>query len=215
MCRPRPEFRKWQRKRCSKCPVPRLKSHSPASAAAGLAPRRCTARPPAKDGGLWRFSKLISIWLRPRPASRNWRVARELFVQDTAQARQWLRPLFRQLKTKSSGRQQVLGTLKELLRAKENMTPAQREQLAKEIGYFTTHAHRMNYAQAKRQQQPVGSGAIESTCRQYQVRFKRVGQFWSLAGDEALLALETLRRNERWPLLFPHADQKALVASKT
>jgi hypothetical protein len=46
----------------------------------------------------------------------------------------------------------------------------------------------MNYASGKRQQQPVGSGAIESTCRQYQVRFKRSGQFWSLAGDEALLA---------------------------
>jgi len=137
-----------------------------------------------------------------------WSVARELYDQDTAQARQWLRPLFRQLKTKSNGAEQVLGTLKELLRTKEAMTPAQREQLAKEIGYFTTHAHRMNYAQAKRKQQPVGSGAIESTGHQYQVRFKRVGQFWSLAGDEALLALETLRRNERWSLLFPHADQK-------
>ena len=125
---------------------------------------------------------------------------------------QWLRPLFRQLKTKSNGGQQVLSTLQELLRTKETMTAAQREKLAKEIGYFTTHAHRMNYAQAKRKQQPVGSGAIESTCRQYQVRFKRAGQFWSLAGDEALLALETLRRNERWTLLFPHAAPTALVA---
>jgi hypothetical protein len=60
----------------------------------------------------------------------------------------------------------------------------------------------------------VGSGAIESTCRQYQVRFKRAGQFWSLEGDEALLALETLRRNERWSELFPHADPKALAAPK-
>lgn len=142
-----------------------------------------------------------------------WSVARELYDQDTAQARQWLRPLFRQLKTKSNGAHQVLGTLRELLRSKETMTPAQREKLAKEIGYFTTHAHRMNYAQAKRKQQPVGSGAIESTCRQYQVRFKRVGQFWSLSGDEALLALETLRRNDRWSLLFPHADSIALTAA--
>ena len=30
------------------------------------------------------------------------------------------------------------------------------------------------------------------------------GQFWSLEGDEAFLALETLHRNERWHLLFPH-----------
>ena len=38
-----------------------------------------------------------------------WSVARELYNQDTAQARLWLRPLFRQLKSKSDGSQQVLG----------------------------------------------------------------------------------------------------------
>ena len=87
-------------------------------------------------------------------------------------------------------------------------------ELAKEIGYFTTHAHRMNYASGRRKQQPLGSGAIESACRQYQVRFKRSGQFWSLAGDEALLALETLRRNERWLLMFPHASRQPAVATQ-
>ncbi len=133
-----------------------------------------------------------------------WSVANELYVQNRAEARAWLRPLFHQLERKNDGAAQVLGALQELLRAKESLTPAQREKLAKEIGYFTTHAQRMDYAQGRRKQQPVGSGAIESTCRQYQVRFKRVGQFWSLAGDEALLALETLNRNGRWHELFPH-----------
>src|SRR5207247_8853529 len=116
-----------------------------------------------------------------------WSVASELYVQDTAQGRPWLRPRFHQLKNKSDGGQQVLGAVKELLRNKEKMTPVQREQLAKEIGYFTTRAHRMNYASAQRKQQPLGSGAIESTCRQYQARFNRSGKFWSLADDEALL----------------------------
>ena len=141
-----------------------------------------------------------------------WTVAGELYAQDKAQARQWLRPLFRQLEGKSNGASQILDTLKDLLRTKDQMTPAQREKLAKEIGYFTTHAHRMDYAQGKRRQQPLGSGAIESTCRQYQVRFKRAGQFWSLPGDESLLALETLHRNGRWQLLFSHA-QPTLASS--
>jgi len=172
------------------------------------------------DGAIWIWNLVQNRFRRATQRvdlyhvkQHLWSVARELYDKDTAQARQWLRPLFRQLKTKSNGGQQVLGTLKELLRTKENMTAAQREELAKEIGYFTTHAHRMNYAQAKRKQQPVGSGAIESTCRQYQVRFKRSGQFWSLEGDEALLALETLRRNDRWSLLFPHTNTKVLAAS--
>jgi hypothetical protein len=143
-----------------------------------------------------------------------WSVARELYDQDVVAARQWLRPLFHQLKTKSNGSAQVLHTLKELMHRTEVTTAAQREKIAKEIGYFTTHAQRMNYAQGQRKKQPVGSGAIESTCRQYQVRFKRGGQFWSLEGDEPLLALETLRRNERWHLLFAHA-QKTTEANST
>jgi hypothetical protein len=50
---------------------------------------------------------------------------------------------------------------------------------------------------------PVGSGAIESACRQYQCRFKRTGQFWTTPGDEALMCLETLWRNGRWDQLYP------------
>lgn len=174
------------------------------------------------DGAIWIWNLVENRFRRATQRvdlyhvkQHLWSVARELYNQDTAQARLWLRPLFRQLKTKSDGGQQVLGTLKELLRSKQNMTPAQREQLAKEIGYFTTHAHRMDYASAKRKAQPLGSGAIESTCRQYQVRFKRSGQFWSLAGDEALLALETLRRNERWSLLFPHTGRPLASAAQS
>ena len=54
--------------------------------------------------------------------------------------------------------------------------------------------------------QSLGSGAMESTCRQYQARFKRTGQFWSQTGDEALMCLETFWRNGRWSLFFPHAQ---------
>jgi len=45
---------------------------------------------------------------------------------------------------------------------------------------------------------------MEPTCRQYQSRFKRPGQFWSRPGDEALMCLETFWRNGRWQSIFPH-----------
>jgi hypothetical protein len=64
--------------------------------------------------------------------------------------------------------------------------------------------HRMDYPAGKARGEPIGSGAMESTCRQYQCRFKRPGQFWSQSGDEALLCVETFWRNARWNLLFPH-----------
>jgi len=67
------------------------------------------------------------------------------------------------------------------------------------------HRERMDYAAARRAGEPEGREAMESTCRQSQRRFKRPGQFWSCAGDEALMCLKTFWRNNRWHLLFPHS----------
>lgn len=84
------------------------------------------------------------------------------------------------------------------------MTDNQHQAIDREINYFNQHKGRMDYKNGRALGQPVGSGAIESTCSQYQRRFKLTGQFWSLAGDEAFLALDTLHRNKRWHQLFPH-----------
>ena len=62
----------------------------------------------------------------------------------------------------------------------------------------------MDYVAAQRADEPQGRGAMKSTCRQYQCRFQRPRQFWSGAGDEALMCLETFWRNQRGHLLFPH-----------
>ncbi len=69
---------------------------------------------------------------------------------------------------------------------------------------YTDTVFRLDYKNGKALDQPLGSGAMESTCAQYQCRFKRTGQFWSLEGDEAFLALQTLHWNGRWNTLFPH-----------
>jgi hypothetical protein len=58
------------------------------------------------------------------------------------------------------------------------------------IEYYQHHQKRMKSKEARRRHESVGSGAIESTCRQSQCRMKRCGQFWSTAGDAALLCLE-------------------------
>jgi hypothetical protein len=96
--------------------------------------------------------------------------------------------------------------LEALRQSLEPLRADQQKALEQEIGYFTTHHHRMNYKQAKAPGEPVGSGVVESTARQYQTRFKCAGQYWTQAGDEALLALARLHRNERWHLLFPHSQ---------
>jgi len=136
-----------------------------------------------------------------------WTVARDLYGQGTPEARQWIQPLLRWLKRRKDGALDVIGALRDIRTNLDSLTDKQCETLDRELGYFDTHKGHMDYKNARALDQPLGSGAMESTCAQYQCRFKRTGQFWSLGGDEAFLALATLHRNGRWHLLFPH-DQK-------
>jgi hypothetical protein len=136
-------------------------------------------------------------------------LARTLYGQGTPEAQHWLQPLLRFLESRKKGALDVLHELEDLRQRLKNLTLLQQEALDKDIGYFTNNHQRMDYKQAKAHGEPVGSGPVESTARQYQTRFKCTGQFWTLEGDEPLLALVTLYRNGRWHLLFPHAAQAA------
>ena len=127
-------------------------------------------------------------------------VGRALFGEDQAKLKSWLRPLVQQLKNQRAVK--VVEQLEEILAGLPAGVAAPAVQ--KEVDYFHEHQDRMDYRAGRRRGEPIGSGAIESTCRQNQCRFKRPGQYWSQAGDEALLCLETFWRNGRWHLLFPH-----------
>ena len=104
---------------------------------------------------------------------------------------------------KSHVRHLLVNCLKELETQIESYSEKQKEAIRKETAYLENNRHRMDYKTGADLGQPLGSGAIESTCSQYQRRFKMTGQFWSLEGDEAFLALSTLHRNGRWNKLFP------------
>ena len=79
---------------------------------------------------------------------------------------------------------------------------AARATIERATAHLQTHRERLDYGTAKKKGEPLGSGAMESTCRQYQVRCKRTGQFWTQTGDQALMSLKTFHRNGRWHLLF-------------
>lgn len=130
-----------------------------------------------------------------------WAVAHTLHPDDEAAARAWVEPLLAKLKEDAS-----CEVITELEALQERLEGAAQESVQKEVAYLQSHRERMDYGAAKKKGEPMGSGAMESTCRQYQARFKRTGQFWSQTGDEALMCLETFRRNGRWHLLFPHAQ---------
>ncbi len=176
------------------------------------------------DGGLWiwnlakdRFpgaAQRLDLW---HADEHLWEVAHDLYGRGTPEARAWVKPLLEHVRNDETAT--LIASLTEL---KPRLLQGQQEKLQKEIDYFENNALRMKYKeilQARKAvqdgkatpeqlhlaNQPLGSGAIESTCRQYQCRFKRTGQFWTTAGDEALMCLETFWRNARWEQLFPHA----------
>ena len=152
-----------------------------------------------------------------------WAVANELYGKGTPEARQWVEPVLKLLRQDDA--QAVIRSLEEI---ETTVGSKLQKKIRTQVNYFEDHKNHLNYREILRARkalekgtathtqkikanEPLGSGAIESTCRQYQCRFKRTGQFWSNAGDEALLCLETFWRNHRWHDLFPHAKPPSLA----
>ena len=164
------------------------------------------------DGAVWiwnlvddRFDQAIQRLDLYHANAYLWAVANELHGKGSAEARHWVKPLLRQIRNDQVAK--VITHLEDLL---PHLTPTAAKAADETIEYYKNNQERMKYKAARRRNEPVGSGAIESTCRQLQCRMKRCGQFWSTRGDEALLCLETFWRNDRWHLLFPHATITAV-----
>lgn len=158
------------------------------------------------DGAVWIWNLVSDRFagarqrLDPWHALQHlWAVAHALHPEDEAAAAAWIKPLKEKLL--ESQAVEVITELDDLLK---RLQGSQREVVQTERDYLENNQNRLDYKGAQEAGEPLGSGAMESTCRQYQVRFHRSGQFWTTQGDEALMCLETFWRNARWQLLFPH-----------
>ena len=169
------------------------------------------------DGAVWiwnlvtdRFGQAHQRLDYYHASQHLWTVAAALHGEGTPAARRWVEPLLEQLRGGQAAK--VIRRLEQLeLRVK---TPVA-ETVRRERQYFANHRARLDYATATARGWPLGSGAMESSCRQYQCRFKRPGQFWSQQGDEALLVLQEYWRNGRWAQLFPHMGGLDPARSRT
>jgi predicted membrane protein len=164
------------------------------------------------DGAVWiwnatedRFSEAVQRLDLFHANAYLWAVANQIHGANTPAARQWVKPLLKQIKTDQVAR--VIHTLEEL---KPTLSSASAKVTDTTIEYYRSNEKRMKYVAGKKRGEPVGSGAIESTCRQMQCRMKRCGQFWSIQGDEPLLCLEVFWRNDYWKFLFPHLSITSL-----
>ena len=87
------------------------------------------------------------------------------------------------------------------------------EAVATCIRTYGTNRDRMRYDLCRKRGLPVGSGVVESACKQIVgSRFKGAGRRWSKIGANAVLAIKCCFRNNRWPDFLDWRDCSAAAA---
>ena len=112
--------------------------------------------------------------------------------------------LRRILRDEPDGAQQVLECLRRYRRKKHKV--AHRTA----IPYFERLLPRMNYAEIRDKNLPIGTGVMEGTCKSVVTRrLKQAGMRWDHPGGQAILTLNTLEQSDQfdlaWPLMAEHA----------
>ena len=96
----------------------------------------------------------------------------------------------------------IEGVKRELKRLKK-LHPVLKDNFDREINYFSTHAHRMQYGTFRQKEYLIGSGPIESANRKViQQRLKLSGQRWTMAGLQTIVTLRTAYLSGEWDKVF-------------
>lgn len=151
------------------------------------------------DGTAWIWNLKANRWPEAEELLDFWHGSQHLWSLGRAcqgmketQAKPWVEKRLYQLR---HGREKAV--LKEIAALQ-----ASRSQMGKlvqkEKNYFAGQAQRIHYKAVADRGWPIGSGSVESSCRQDQCRFKGPGQTWTSKGFSHLSALDQARRNNHW-----------------
>ena len=125
-----------------------------------------------------------------------WELGRAVVGNDEAGVEPWVQA--RRHKLRQGKEAEVLGEI-----ARWAVPPGEAGKvIQREQEYFAGHAQRMHYRRVHRRGWPIGSGPVESACRERQCRFKRPGQSWTAQGMRNLGALTEARHNACWDELW-------------
>ena len=164
------------------------------------------------DGAVWlwsliedRFSGTTQTLDFYHVSQRLWELAHYLYANDAEAARVFVEPLLHQLRHGESSR--VITRLEEILPKTSLQDDSAHDdsadpQLQRQIQYFLNHRDHLDYQAVAERGAPIGSGAVESQCSQFQDRFKCTGQFWTRPGLRNLLALHVMTQNKTFAHLW-------------
>jgi len=158
------------------------------------------------DGGAWIWNLKTDRWPQARElldfyhgGEHLWELGRACQKADPSKVKGWVEPRLHGLRHGHEER-----VLKEIARMKAPEGESGRT-VRQEKNYFAGQSGRMNYKEIADRGWPIGSGSVESACRQSQCRFKRPGQFWTQPGLRHLCALDEARHNDHWDALWLEA----------
>jgi hypothetical protein len=109
------------------------------------------------------------------------RVAELAFGEDSPTGQQWVKTMRTPLYQGQTW--QVSAGIQELATA----DPSAAKALRTEAGYFETNKRRMQYLEVRDAGLPIGSGMVESGCKQFRARLSGPGMRWSRPGIERLI----------------------------
>lgn len=76
--------------------------------------------------------------------------------------------------------------------------PAGAKELRNEANYFENNKRRMQYLELREDGFPIGSGMVESGCKQFRARFNGAGMRWSRKGAERMIPVRAAIMSDRF-----------------
>jgi hypothetical protein len=132
-----------------------------------------------------------------------WAVGHALYPEPALCAR-WVEPL------KEALYEQGAPAVIAALAAVQPATPEAADLVRTTRAYFLEHAARMAYPQFVAQQLPIGSGAIESLCKNLvEERAKGAGMRWTASGVQAIVSLRAVHRSAQWTTFWARQPLRA------
>jgi hypothetical protein len=122
--------------------------------------------------------------------------ATALHGEGTAAARRWVRD--HETPLMQGHAERLARTLRQLAQKHSHCVEA----LRREAGYFQDNYRRMQYLETREEGFPIGSGMVESACKQFRARLAGPGMRWSRAGLERLLPIRAAIMSQRFDDLW-------------
>ena len=123
-----------------------------------------------------------------------WHVSRLIHGEGTASSKRWVKR-----REDDLWLGQVHSVVKTIEASTEALSTQAQEEVQTQAGYFRNNARRMQYQEFREEGYPLGSGTIESGCKNLVTkRMKGPGMRWSRLGAQNILALRAEYLSDRW-----------------